>query len=71
MSYNTRVTFAIFATPKGKGYGCFAIHRDLESNKYVIASAFCYPQDAKLFSKAQLAKQALKNLADNVKTFTL
>lgn len=47
----TKYTYAIFATPKGKGYACFAINREKGSLEYRVAASFCHPLDKKIFSK--------------------
>ncbi len=71
-SMTTKFTYAIFATPKGKGYACFAINREKGSYEYKVAASFCNPVDKKLFSK-KLAKlyAATKVSANDVNTSTV
>jgi len=59
---NMRITYAIFATPQGKGYGCFAIRHNKGEKKYIVAASFCHPSDRKVFSKKEARMKALSRL---------
>lgn len=43
--------YTILLTPMGKGYGCFAIKRTNEENKFLIGAAYCHPSDRNKFRK--------------------
>jgi len=62
MELNERISYAVVATPFGKGYGCFAIRHDKGTKKYVVAFSFCHPADRKIFSKNEARKRALNRL---------
>ena len=49
-----RFTYAIFPTPKGKTYGCFAIERQSENQYKVSVALFAYNADRQMFSKKGL-----------------
>ena len=44
--------YAIFLTPNGKGYGCFAIKKTEELNKFLVGASYCHPSDSNKFSKS-------------------
>ena len=62
MEKNIRITYAIFATLQGKGYGCFAIQHNKGEKKYIISASFCHPKDRKFFSKKEAKMKALNRL---------
>jgi len=58
----TRVTYAIFATNTGKGYGCFAIKHVKGTTRYEVAASFCHPTDRKKFSKKEAIEKSVNRL---------
>lgn len=56
-------TYMIFVTPRGKGYGCFAI-KSLEKNSFRVAASFCHPADASRFNKKKARLIANNRLND-------
>lgn len=62
MNKDERVTYAIIATSFGKGYGCFAIKHEKGTQKYIVSSSFCHPNDRKLFSKEIARVRSLNRL---------
>lgn len=62
MEPNVRITYAIIATPIGKGYACFAIRHERNTTKYAVSSSYCHPSDRKIFSKKEARIKALSRL---------
>ena len=44
-------TYIIYLTPFGKGYGCFAIKKTEDYNKFLVGASFCHPSDRNKFRK--------------------
>jgi len=57
------ITYAIFPTRMGKGYGCFAVKQN-ESvpGTFQVGASFCSPLDRAKFSKKQARDVALERL---------
>lgn len=62
MDKNIRISYAIFATTFGKGYGCFAIKHEPNSKIYHVSASFCNPIDRQKFSKQIARHRALSRL---------
>ena len=58
---NVRVAYAIFPTPFGKGYGCFAIRKN-DDGTFSIAPTYCHPNDRVKFSKPKARTTAVARL---------
>ena len=43
--------YAIFLTPFGKGYGCYAIKSTDKPNTFLVGASYCHPSDRKNFRK--------------------
>ena len=53
--------YMIFATPYGKGYGCFAV-QTISPGNFKVAASFCSFWDARRFSKKKARLIALNRL---------
>lgn len=58
---NCKHSYAIFPTPSGKGYGCFAFE-ETKKNTFKIAVSFCHPLDRVKFSKNIARRRAASRL---------
>ena len=66
-----KIAYAIFPTPFGKGYGCFAITKKAEG-EYCVSPSYCHPNDRVKFSKSKARLTAIARMdspayAGNVK----
>ena len=72
MSNHVEFMYAIFLTPSGKNYGCFAFDKsDLSNGEVRIAASFCNPDDRKEFSKKEARKVAESRLSKDESVFLL
>jgi len=65
---DTTFVYAIFLTPNGKGYGCFAIKKGDVHNSFLVGASYCHPNDRRSFRK-KIARDIAVGRAANKFTF--
>jgi len=60
--------YAIFVTPAGKGYGCFAIKRTDNPNSFLVGASYCHPSDRNRFRK-KIARNMAAGRANKAVSF--